>query len=661
MIFREPTFDQLKKKDQFANSYIKLVFLDTKETKNLDFNQQQMVGKIRAVHNVVREQKGLTIQSLATPIPESESNSGSFYFSGYSTDSPTNDIVVWKCNLFDDGIDDTSRRTQLAGIKNVAQTIQIRRITPFILKQNVNTGWAQIIPFIKAQGLNFVHTHVVAFKDIEKSIVGICEADLQGNIGVTSICKSFSLPAKTNALSCEGCEIPQKGCYFSLSNLEPPTANKITSFMYFSNSQSVQIPYISPVTSKELSLSVMMNIISMDEKNWVKTYGFEKVTSFVVDLSKIPSANTILQITRQEVIAGLRIQETKYEISVSTIPNLFANYKYPTALAKKNWYVDEYFQVDLDPLKFSGNGIEFEVNSKASQIPIEQITIGDNPTNIFLDRLDILPQVILPKNTRILLYDDVAMSYYPDGNLTFSLCGVRDSNLIAIHCIPEYVIALDKSEKISYFDTFLNKLGILLTDSQAKFETRMVLQLIGIDENNQIVNQITAQMQDEKRTEYNSQDISFARKEAPGIRIKLQGQINPPKPARILQDGSKLVKDQVMNLGNSPYFSSVVFGFVVKDWDYYWGIDTSMASLGQKARFHAFMIIDKKDQISSKIITYLAKYEFNIQLSLDAKKIESLKFESMWNISASTGVSTKENYNSGLKFKCGKIKRSGSV
>jgi len=79
-----------------------------------------------------------------------------------------------------------------------------------------------------------------------------------------------------------------------------------------------------------------------------------------------------------------------------------------------------------------------------------------------------------------------------------------------------------------------------------------------------------------------------------------------------LQDGSKLVKDQVMNLGNSPYFSSVVFGFVVRDWDYYWGIDTSMASLGQKARFHAFMIIDKKDQISSKIITYLAKYEFNI-------------------------------------------------
>lgn len=81
--------------------------------------------------------------------------------------------------------------------------------------------------------------------------------------------------------------------------------------------------------------------------------------------------------------------------------------------------------------------------------------------------------MVLPKSTRVLLYDDVAVSYYPDGNLTFSLCAVRDSSVVAFHCTPEHLIVLDKSEKVAYLDTYLNQLGMLLVNSQAKFETRL--------------------------------------------------------------------------------------------------------------------------------------------------------------------------------------------
>ena len=73
----------------------------------------------------------------------------------------------------------------------------------------------------------------------------------------------------------------------------------------------------------------MKNIISVDEKNWVKTYGFDKVSQFVVDLSKLPTATATLVITRQQLLHRQKIQETKYEISVSTIPNLFTAYSFP--------------------------------------------------------------------------------------------------------------------------------------------------------------------------------------------------------------------------------------------------------------------------------------------------------------------------------------------
>ena len=50
---------------------------------------------------------------------------------------------------------------------------------------------------------------------------------------------------------------------------------------------------------------------------------------------------------------------------------------------------------------------------------------------------------------------------------------------------------------------------------------------------------------------------------------------------------------------------------MVKDWDYFWGVDSTSAIPSQKPKLHAFMIIEKKDLVASKVTMLLAKYEFD--------------------------------------------------
>jgi hypothetical protein len=65
------------------------------------------------------------------------------------------------------------------------------------------------------------------------------------------------------------------------------------------------------------------------------------------------------------------------------------------------------------------------------------------------------------------------------------------------------------------------------------------------------------------------------------------------------------------------------------------------------------MIIQQSDESGSSIKTYLSKFEFDVKISSDLQKLESMKYESVWNVSSSSGISTKENFNTGLKFSCG--------
>ena len=62
------------------------------------------------------------------------------------------------------------------------------------------------------------------------------------------------------------------------------------------------------------------------------------------------------------------------------------------------------------------------------------------------------------------------------------------------------------------------------------------------------------QLQDEKIKEYSTQEVFFARKDAPGTRIKLQGTNVTPKPARIMLQEESLPKNQARILSSSPYF-----------------------------------------------------------------------------------------------------------
>jgi hypothetical protein len=55
MVYRQATYDQLKKKEPYSNGYGKLIFLDQKRSKPIDFGQLELSGKIKIVHNIVKQ------------------------------------------------------------------------------------------------------------------------------------------------------------------------------------------------------------------------------------------------------------------------------------------------------------------------------------------------------------------------------------------------------------------------------------------------------------------------------------------------------------------------------------------------------------------------------------------------------------------------------
>ena len=83
---------------------------------------------------------------------------------------------------------------------------------------------------------------------------------------------------------------------------------------------------------------------------------------------------------------------------------------------------------------------------------------------------------------------------YPDGNLTFLTCGVKDNNVVSYHCLPEFVIIPKKYEVVKFVDTFMSELGIVFTDYGNKYQSRMIFHVIGQNRNDENLNKIVEQL-----------------------------------------------------------------------------------------------------------------------------------------------------------------------
>ena len=432
------------------------------------------------MHNVLKHQQGVIGSFESNPIPQNLENSGIFYIVGHSKDALKKDIYIWKLETITPGANDQNRANEIKAMTDNADPIKIKKVTEFPLGKNVQTGWAQLVPFYKPENLNFKHTILVTFADFDKDQIGICETGLETNIGVTQVCKSVKKPDKKVAINTIGCNLLLKGCYFALSAESDPDAKKLTYYEFFQYKEQNQVPYKSVVEAKDITLAVDDSIIALDKKNWVKKFGFNKLTKFNVDLSKLTLSSKTLVIFKDELDTKTnKVKETKYEISFSTVENLFKGFKHPTTVRKQVWYLNEFFQIPIDPVMYSGNAMQFDINGKDQSKNIDKIQVGDNPTNIFLDQMDIPKGIKIPKNVQLFIYDDMTTVHYPDGNITFMNCGIKDNNVISYHCLPLYVIVPKKYERIKYSDTLLNQLGIMFTDFGNKYETRMVFHVIG--------------------------------------------------------------------------------------------------------------------------------------------------------------------------------------